>query len=102
MQMETELRSSVEKLGKDLRKASATLTSDEARFLVDAYYTMQTGRIRSDNQVRQMANEPHAVLSWLAEQSAILEKNVLGAPPDRKSTRLNSSHLKLSRMPSSA
>jgi hypothetical protein len=79
MQMETELRSSVEKLGKDLRKASATLTSDEARFLVDAYYTMQTGRIRSDNQVRQMANEPHAVLSWLAEQSAILEKNVLGA-----------------------
>ena len=30
------------------------------------------------------------------------EQGVVGSNPDRKSTRLNSSHLKLSRMPSSA
>ena len=30
------------------------------------------------------------------------DKTTLGRRPDRKSTRLNSSHLRLSRMPSSA
>ena len=32
----------------------------------------------------------------------VLPPNILKPPPDRKSTRLNSSHLRLSRMPSSA
>lgn len=77
--METELRSSVEKLSRDLRVASATLTNDEARFLVDAYYTMQADRIRANNQVRQMDTEPHDVLGWLATQSTILEKSVHAA-----------------------
>ena len=81
MQAETEieLRSSVEKLSKDLRVASATLSDDEARFLVDAYYTMQADRIRANNQVRQMDEEPHEVLGWLADQSTLLEKSVHAA-----------------------
>ena len=74
-----ETESSVVKLSKDLRQAAATISSTEARFLVDAYYQMQDKRIRSNNQLRQMPDEPHEVLGWLAEQSTILENNVKGA-----------------------
>ena len=44
-------------------------------------------------------------LSWLAFVKPALSNAdplMLDSPEDRKSTRLNSSHLKLSRMPSSA
>ena len=74
-----ETESSVVKLSKDLRQAATTISSTEARFLVDAYYQMQDRRIRSNNQLRQMPDEPHEVLGWLAEQSTILENNVKGA-----------------------
>jgi len=66
-------------LTRDLKKASATLTDTEARFLVDAYYSMQENRIRSDNQVRSMVAEPHDVIGWLAEQSESLEHQIKGA-----------------------
>ena len=74
-----ETESSVVKLSKDLRQAAATISSTEARFLVDAYYQMQDRRIRSNNQLRQMPDEPHEVLGWLAAQSTVLENNVKGA-----------------------
>ena len=74
-----ETESSVVKLSKDLRQAATTISSTEARFLVDAYYQMQDRRIRSNNQLRQMPDEPHEVLGWLAAQSTILENNVKGA-----------------------
>ena len=76
---ESELITSVDKLSRDLRVASRTLSDAEARFLVDAYYQMQENRIRSNNQVRQMDREPHEVLGWLAQQSALLEKSVQAA-----------------------
>ena len=50
-------------------------------------------------------------LDWLAIRDFLIEENMgrqgeavvyVGLPPDRKSTRLNSSHIPLSRMPSSA
>ena len=44
----------IARLDKDLKAAARTMTSDEARFLVDAYYMMQRNRIRSDNQVRAL------------------------------------------------
>jgi hypothetical protein len=68
----------VTKLSRDLVKASATLTSDEIRFLVDSYYTMQRDRIRAGNQVRSLvqAEEPHSVLSWLMSQSDTLEGQI--------------------------
>ncbi len=68
----------VMKLTKDMKNASITLSQDEARFLVDAYYTMQKNRTRSDNQVRALNEtaEPHTVLQWLADQSRILENNI--------------------------
>ena len=73
-----ELRTSVERLSRDLANAAATMTKEEARFLVDAYYNMQDNRKRSDNQVRALAEtkEPHMVLNWLARQSDILEAQI--------------------------
>ena len=74
---------SIVALGRDLRKAAATLSDAEARFLVDAYYQMQEQRIRADNQIRSMTQadtgEPHQVLDWFAIQSESLENQVKGA-----------------------
>lgn len=66
-------------LSRDLRKAAVTLSDIEARFLVDSYYSMQGQRIRADNQIRAMAEEPHDVLGWLGEQSERLENQVKAA-----------------------
>lgn len=72
---------SVVRLAKDLREAAKTLSDDEARFLVDAYYAMQKDRIRADNQVRALSEsaEPNAVLAWLGQQSATLEGQIKSA-----------------------
>lgn len=72
---------SVARLSRDLALASITLSRDEARFLVDAYYAMQQNRIRDNNQVRALgeSGEPHAVLAWLAEQDSTLEKQIARA-----------------------
>ena len=71
----------VVRLTRDLAASATTLSPDEARFLVDAYYAMQDNRIAADNQVRSLSasGEPHAVLSWLAESSGTLEKQVARA-----------------------
>lgn len=71
----------VSKLSKDLRLAAATLTKNEARFLVDAYYQMQGDRIRDFHQQRQLANagEPASVLTYLGEQHESLEKEIAKA-----------------------
>ncbi len=71
----------VQRLSRDLRKAAATLTPDEARFLVSAYYMMQQRRIESDAQIRALIerSEPHAVLTWLSENARVLETQIKGA-----------------------
>lgn len=76
--MQTEQLISVERLTRDIAKASTSLTQDEARFLVDAYYTMQKDRIRADNQVAALGDskEPNSVLAWLSMQSETLENQV--------------------------
>ena len=68
-----DIGTSVAKLNKDLKKAAATMTDEEARFLVDNYYQMQRQRIRAAGQARSMPNEPHEVLSHLSVQSEELE-----------------------------
>jgi hypothetical protein len=71
---------SVEKLSRDLRKAAATLSDREARFLVDSYYIMQEARKRADNQIRSIgAEEPHEILTWFGAQSDVLERNIRAA-----------------------
>jgi hypothetical protein len=68
----------VQRLSRDLAKASSTLSRDEARFLVDYYYISQRDRIRAGNQVRALSesSEPHDVLHWLGAQSEVLEGQI--------------------------
>ncbi len=68
----------IARLTRDLASASVTLSKDEARYLVDAYYTMQDNRIRSDAQVRALgeSEEPHTVIAWLADQDRTLENQI--------------------------
>src|SRR3990172_944307 len=69
----------IQRLTRDIAKAAITLSLNEVRFLVDAYYIMQEDRKRSDNQVNALieSEEPHAVLTWLADQSSSLERQIL-------------------------
>lgn len=71
----------VARLSRDLRTAAETLSDDEARYLVDAYYQMQQQRIRTAHQARALGDsaEPHDVINWLQEQSGTLEKQIQGA-----------------------
>jgi hypothetical protein len=73
---ELEHRPSIRRLSRDLVKASTTLSEQEARFLVDAYYIAQEDRKRASNQLRAMAEEPHMLIGWLAEQSETLEGQI--------------------------
>jgi len=75
---QTELRASIQKLTKDLLNATHTLSDREARFLVDAYYSMQRDRIRSAHQDRTLSEnqEPHDILQWLLVQRDTLEKQI--------------------------
>lgn len=68
----------ITRLRKDLKQASITLSEQEARFLVDSYYIMQEDRKRAHNQVRALGEnaEPHSVIVWLADNSALLEGEI--------------------------
>lgn len=85
----------VQRLSRDLANAARTMSDAEARFLVDAYYSMQDQRIRSDGQIRSISKnpvdtgeldpetgepvkavEPHDVLKWLSVQSETLEGQI--------------------------
>ena len=68
----------VRRLSRDLREAARRLTPREARYLVDAYYTVQEYRKAAYNQVRalQEAGEPHSLVLWLAEQMETLEQQI--------------------------
>lgn len=69
---------SIQRLTRDLRNASITLSEREARFLVDAYYAMQRDRIRAAHQQRTLSanEEPHDVLGWLFNQRETMEKQI--------------------------
>lgn len=71
----------VVRMTRDIRAAAATLSDEEARFLVDAYYAMQKDRIGQGNAMIAAAkqDEPHAVLAWLKDQSTTLEGQIKGA-----------------------
>lgn len=68
----------ISRLTRDLREAARTLSDDEARFLVDAYYAMQRDRIRAAHQERTLHvnKEPHDVMSWLMGQRTTLEGEI--------------------------
>lgn len=68
----------IARLRRDMVAAAKTLSEDEARFLVDAYYQMQENRIRADGQIRSMTEsaEPHDLLAWLSAQDSALEGQI--------------------------
>lgn len=73
-----------EKLSKDIKDASVTLSDQEARYLVDTYYQFQDYRIASMNQCRKLESpqtgetqdEPNSTLLFFASQFGILEKQM--------------------------
>lgn len=71
----------LQRLTRDLTQAAVTLSRSEARFLVDAYYIMQEDRKRTYNQERALtaSAEPHTIISWLAAQAELLEKQIARA-----------------------
>jgi hypothetical protein len=68
---------SVKRLTKDQRIAFQSLGEQEARFLVDQYYTVQDNRIATSAQIRSMTKEgePVHVLSLTRDNYEQLEKN---------------------------
>ena len=68
----------VGKLNKDLRQAAETLTPSEARFLVDSYYTIQSHRTATGNQVLAAfdSSEPNETIKYFHKQYWELEKNI--------------------------
>lgn len=71
----------VQRLTRDIKAASATLGRDEARFLVDAYYTAQEDRKRTANQSRALdkSEEPHATIDFFLSQFNTTEKEIAKA-----------------------
>lgn len=69
------------RLSRDLKAAAVTLSPNEARYLVDAYYSIQEYRKASANQVKALekADEPHEVIDWLFKQTETLEKQIVRA-----------------------
>lgn len=79
MQLQT-----LERMSRNIVSDAATLSDDEARYLVDAYYMMQEDRKRAHNQARaveQSADDANSVsdnkiINWLAAQSEMLENQI--------------------------
>lgn len=69
---------SVKHLAKDMILAASTISSQEARFLVDYYYLCQEDRKRANNQMDALSKtgEPNQVVTYLAEQANTLEVQV--------------------------
>lgn len=69
----------VGRLNRDLRDAAKLLQPTEARFLVDAYYIIQTERLRMDARIREMYGEPNSLLDWFAGNEKRFEKQIAAA-----------------------
>lgn len=68
----------IQRLTKDLKNVAKTLTDSEARYLVDAYYSIQEYRKSTGNQIRAMSEseEPSEVIQWLFANMQTLEVQI--------------------------
>ena len=68
----------MKKLTKDIKNAAATLSTEEARYLVDLYYQVQEYRKSTNNQCRFLngEEEPHETLAFFAGDFETLEKQI--------------------------
>ena len=76
-----EILPAVRQAGLDMRRSAVTMGEQEARYLVDLYYTMQDYRKASGNQVRALdeSAEPHAVIKWSMDVFGTVEKSIKSA-----------------------
>ena len=77
----------------------------EAKFLIDFYYRKPRHMkelLQEYERLRRSRDEAEKTSAECKERMTQLEEQILEALIDRKSTRLNSSHEFVSRMPSSA
>ena len=84
---------------KTMRRAAALMR--ERAEAIAAIMVQEQGKPLAEAKVETLASAD--IIEWFADESLRVYGRIV--PPrnlDRKSTRLNSSHLKLSRMPSSA
>jgi hypothetical protein len=68
----------IQRLNRDLKNAAKILTPGEARYLVDAYYTIQDYRKAAGNQIRALgeSGEPNTLIEWFFGQYETLENNI--------------------------
>ena len=68
----------ISRLTKDLREAAKTLTTQEARFLVDRYYQIQEDRKRQGNQKSAALtnSEPNALVDWMFKNQHHFENDI--------------------------
>lgn len=69
----------IEKLSKDIKKASAILNKSEAKYLTDTYYQIQDFRIATSNQARKLGKEegePCEVIKHFIKQFDTLETQI--------------------------
>jgi len=68
-----------------LRSTASDIGKEEARFMVDIYYTMQKERIEANNRIKALdrdaeredrAAEPHLALDWVLKQQETLEDQI--------------------------
>ena len=72
-----------QRLSKELRQYAETMSRDEARFLVDAYYNVQKARIQSGNRrsagERETDEAAYPLLDWLTGNLRPLEGYIIPA-----------------------
>ncbi|MCC8015635.1 MAG: IS110 family transposase [Eubacterium sp.] len=66
----------MERITRDLKKAAATLSKNEARYLVDTYYQIQDFRKATANQCRSMNEEPHETLEFFKGDFETIENDI--------------------------
>jgi hypothetical protein len=68
----------LERIRRDIRAASSTLSHQEARYLVDTYYQVQTFRLAAAAQVRSLndAAEPNAFVGWTQSTMEYIESQI--------------------------
>lgn len=70
---------SATRLTRDLKKSASMIDSDQARYLVDLYYSLQKLRIGAAAQVRSGGDEPNMLISWTEDMYEKLENDVKSA-----------------------
>ena len=70
----------LKKLTKDVKNGAKTLGKQEARYLTDLYYSLQSFRILTNNQIRAIkqsdTDEPHETIAFFAKNFETLENDI--------------------------